>query len=129
MTTGVEIVNQALEMLKEGDFESYETLLDENMYFKMTGNTALSGEAHSKTEFLGTVGRVMDYLKDPIKLELKEIIDGGDTIVSISTGSSTTKKGEAYNNEYCHVWKVKNNKIVSLIEYLDTQMLSEMLSE
>ena len=71
----------------------------------------------------------MDYLKDPIKLELKEIIDGGDTIVSISTGSSTTKKGEAYNNEYCHVWKVKNNKIVSLIEYLDTQMLSEMLSE
>tara|TARA_B100000029_G_C17213064_1_gene828834 strand:+ start:208 stop:597 length:390 start_codon:yes stop_codon:yes gene_type:complete len=129
MTTGVEIVNQALEMLKEGDFESYETLLDENMYFKMTGNTPLSGEAHSKTEFLATVGRVMDYLKDPIKLELKEIIDGGDTIVSISTGSSTTKKGEAYNNEYCHVWKVKNNKIVSLIEYLDTQMLSEMLNE
>jgi len=27
MSKGIEIVNQALEMLKKGDFETYETLL------------------------------------------------------------------------------------------------------
>ena len=41
MSKGIEIVNQALEMLKKGDFETYETLLDDNMHFKMAGQTIL----------------------------------------------------------------------------------------
>ena len=69
----------------------------------------------------------MDYLEAPIQLQVREVIDGGDTVVSIAQGKSISKKGGAYNNEYCHVWKVKNNKIVELTEYLDTEMLAQLL--
>ena len=127
MSKGIELVNQALEMLKKGDFEPYETLLDDNMHFKMIGQTILSGETHNKNELLSTVGKLMDYLEAPIQLQVREVIDGGDTVVSIAQGKSISKKGEAYNNEYCHVWKVKNNKIVELTEYLDTEMLAQIL--
>ena len=127
MSKGIAIVNQALEMLKKGDFETFETFLDDNMHFKMMGQTILSGETHNKKEFLSTVSKLMDYLDGPIQLQVREVIDGGDTVVSIAQGKSISKKGEAYNNEYCHVWKVKNNKIVELTEYLDTEMLAQLL--
>ena len=88
MSKGIEIVNQALEMLKKGDFETYETLLDDNMHFKMIGQTILSGETHNKKEFLSTVGKLMDYLEAPIQLQIREVIDAGDTVVSIAQGKS-----------------------------------------
>ena len=51
----IDTINKALDMLSKGDFENFETLLDDNMYFKMSGKTTLSGEAFSKSEFLETV--------------------------------------------------------------------------
>ena len=122
----IETINKALDMLSKGDFENFETLLAENMYFKMSGNTPLSGEAFSKNEFLETVGNVMALLDEPIKLNVKEVIDGGDWVVSIADGEATTLLGEPYNNEYCHVWKVKDGLIIELREFLDTAMLRDI---
>ena len=122
----IDTINKALDMLSKGDFENFETLLAENMYFKMSGNTSLSGEAFSKNEFLETVGNVMALLDGPIKLNVKEVIDGGDWVVSIADGEATTLLGEPYNNEYCHVWKVKDGLIVELREFLDTAMLRDI---
>ena len=122
----IDTINKALDMLSKGDFENFETLLAENMYFKMSGNTSLSGEAFSKNEFLETVGNVMALLEGPIKLNVKEVIDGGDWVVSIADGEATTLLGEPYNNEYCHVWKVKDGLIVELREFLDTAMLRDI---
>ena len=122
----IDTINKALDMLSKGDFENFETLLAENMYFKMSGNTSLSGEAFSKNEFLETVGNVMALLDGPIKLNVKKVIDGGDWVVSIADGEATTLLGEPYNNEYCHVWKVKDGLIVELREFLDTAMLRDI---
>ena len=122
----IDTINKALDMLSKGDFENFETLLAENMYFKMSGNTSLSGEAFSKNEFLETVGNVMALLDGPIKLNVKEVIDGGDWVVSIADGEAITLLGEPYNNEYCHVWKVKDGLIVELREFLDTAMLRDI---
>ena len=122
----IDTINKALDMLSKGDFENFETLLAENMYFKMSGNTSLSGEAFSKNEFLETVGNVMALLDGPIKLNVKKVIDGGDWVVSIADGEATTLLGEPYNNEYCHVWKVKDGLIIELREFLDTAMLKDI---
>ena len=122
----IDTINKALDMLSKGDFENFETLLDDNMYFKMSGNTSLSGEAFSKNEFLETVGNVMALLDGPIKLNVKKVIDGGDWVVSIADGEATTLLGEPYNNEYCHVWKVKDGLIIELREFLDTAMLKDI---
>jgi len=122
----IDTINRALDMLSEGDFENFETLLAENMYFKMSGNTPLSGEAFSKNEFLETVGNVMALLEGPIKLNVKKVIDGGDWVISIAEGEATTLLGKPYNNEYCHVWKVKDGLIVEFREFLDTAMLRDI---
>tara|TARA_B110000014_G_C20126206_1_gene600183 strand:- start:3839 stop:4219 length:381 start_codon:yes stop_codon:yes gene_type:complete len=122
----IDTINKALEMLSDGDFENYESLLAEDMYFKMCGSTPLSGEAFSKDEFLATVGNVMALLAGPIKLNVKKVIDGGDWVISIADGEATTLSGKPYNNEYCHIWKVKDGLIIELREFLDTALLRDI---
>ena len=39
-------------------------------------------------------------------------------------GKSNTKAGGTYNNTYCQVFKVANGKIVEMVEYLDTELVT-----
>jgi ketosteroid isomerase-like protein len=50
-----------------------------------------------------------------------EIIDGGDTIVSLGHYSGMHKKtGKAMRAQFAHVFRVKNAKIAAFQQYADT---------
>lgn len=50
-----------------------------------------------------------------------EIIDGGDTVVSLGHYSGTSKAtGKAMRAQFAHVFRVKDGKIASFQQYADT---------
>ena len=50
-----------------------------------------------------------------------ELIDGGDTIVSLGHYSGTSKAtGKTMRAQFAHVFRVKNGKIASFQQYADT---------
>jgi len=50
-----------------------------------------------------------------------ELIDGGDTIVSLGHYSGTSKAtGKAMRAQFAHVFRVKNGQIASFQQYADT---------
>jgi ketosteroid isomerase-like protein len=49
-------------------------------------------------------------------------------VVVESRGRVTTKTGKPYNNTYCWVCRLTDGRLRSLTEYMDTQLLSEVLA-
>jgi ketosteroid isomerase-like protein len=59
-----------------------------------------------------------------IPLKVHKILADDDCVVVLATGAARTKTGFDYCNDYCEVWNVVDGKIVSLVEYMDTQLAS-----
>jgi len=58
----------------------------------------------------------------------REIIDGGDTIVSLGQYSGKyNATGKSFTAEFAHVWKIKDGKAVSFTQYTDTRLVAEAL--
>ena len=57
----------------------------------------------------------------------ENIIIEGDRAVIECRGSVTTKKGEPYNNSYCWVCRLRDGKLVEIVEYMDTALAEAVL--
>jgi len=44
-----------------------------------------------------------------------------------ASGHGVTKKGLDYDNSYCLVWQVRDGKVIRLVEYCDTELVSTVL--
>jgi hypothetical protein len=61
-------------------------------------------------------------LEAGITLEVVETIAENDKVVARVQGTIEAKHGP-YNNTYCHVFTVRDGKIIEDIEYLDTALI------
>lgn len=52
-----------------------------------------------------------------------------DLVVVEARGRNTTTSGKPYNNSYCFVFRVANDKLKEVTEYLDTFLAANTLSE
>ena len=59
-------------------------------------------------------------------MEMVELIAEDDKVVARIKGTVTGKYGP-YNNTYCHVFTVRDGKIVENIEHLDTALIETAL--
>ena len=51
-----------------------------------------------------------------------------DFVVVECRGNVTTKSGQPYNNSYCYVCRMSGGKLTELTEYLDTELVTKVLS-
>jgi ketosteroid isomerase-like protein len=43
-------------------------------------------------------------------------------------GEARTTSGRPYDNQYCHVFKLQEGQILEVTEYLDTQLVNDVLA-
>jgi uncharacterized protein len=55
-----------------------------------------------------------------VNIEIKGVYGDGDTVVVEQRFSATIANGNAYQNDYCFVFKVHDGKIAEMREYMDT---------
>jgi uncharacterized protein len=55
------------------------------------------------------------------------IVAEGDLVVVEARGQVTTKSGEPYNQSYCYVFALSDGKVRELTEYLDTDLVNQVL--
>lgn len=65
-----------------------------------------------------TSGRIFE--PGSVRREVVKLLADGDTAVAIQRLSATTKRGVAYDNEYCWVYTCRDGKIARLDEYVDS---------
>ncbi len=125
--TSREVVERAIEALNKGDAAGFLGSFSEDLDFNMPGSTPVSGRTHGLKDFTGLVGKVAGYLDVLITIKVTNFIACGEWVVTESVGHGVTKKGKDYNNQYCHLWQVRDGKIVKFVEYNDTDLIMRVL--
>lgn len=57
----------------------------------------------------------------------QRVIAEDDWVVVQCRGKVTTTSGKRYDNSYCYVCRLEDGKIKELIEYMDTQLMADVL--
>jgi uncharacterized protein len=124
-----QVIRDFFTALANGEAERVRELLDDNVAWTIIGDTPVSrtfnGVGDFETGLLGAVFAQIDA-EAGVSVDIIELIAEGDKVVARAQGKITGKYGP-YNNTYCHVFTVRNGKIVDDIEYLDTLLIERSL--
>ncbi len=121
-----ELVRGFFSDIAKGNLDGALARWADDMRFTLIGKTRLSGICKSKKEFVDNILTPLgSQLEGPLTITPENLIAEGDFVVVQSHGRSKTKSGKDYNNTYCQVFKVSGGKIREMVEYLDTELVTE----
>ena len=100
------------------EIEKVKPLLHENFNFTFMGNTIISKKAYDIEDWIDQWnGEIIPaLLPNGIKLFIKDVISDEQGTAILVKGDAEGINGE-YDNDYVFVFKFKDNKIISLVEY------------
>ena len=95
--------------------------------WRMIGTTPVSGV------MIGTNG-VAEHMKPfgermaSLQVIVDDVIGEGDRFVKLAHSEGETVDGQPYRNEYATVFRFEGDKIVDVVEYLDTELIGRVVS-
>ena len=115
--------------LIDGDVDKMMSHATDDLCWTLMGSTPLSGTYRGKEavmrDFLGAAGEVIDF-EAGVGLDIEEIIAAGDRVIVRAQGKMQGKHGP-YNNQYCHVMRIRDGKVAETLEYVDTALVETAL--
>ncbi|KQY35846.1 ketosteroid isomerase [Caulobacter sp. Root487D2Y] len=123
-----QLMQDIFDGLARGDARPFLDTLDETTVWRLTGTNAWSGVYTGKTAIRrDLLTPLFAQFADQYVNVADAIIAEGDTVVVECRGKVTTKTGKRYDNRYCWVCRLADGKIVSLTEYMDTELVATAL--
>ena len=100
------------------DIEKFKPLLHENFNFTFMGNTIISKKAYNTKDWIDQWnGEIIPaLLPNGIELFIEDVISDEEGTAVLLKGDAEGINGE-YDNDYVFVFKFKDDKIISLVEY------------
>jgi len=103
-------------------------LLADDVTWTNIGSTMFSGTFTGRQTVVDKLlVRVLGCLETGIQTTIENVIGEGEYVVVQSRGRAVTRSGKAYNNTYCHVFRIRDRRIISVTEYMDTELVSRVL--
>lgn len=120
------VVEDAFGAMSRGNSEGFMQRLSDDIRWTIIGTTRYSGTFAGKQQLVERLlTPIMADLESGIQQNVQNVVAEGDTVVVQTEGESTTKSGKPYNNTYCLVIRVADDKIAEITEYLDTELVTE----
>jgi ketosteroid isomerase-like protein len=91
------------------------------------GNTVISGK-YSKDQVAGFADSIFDAFPEGISFTIHGMVAEGDTVAMETESLGEHVSGKRYNNFYHMLVKFRNGKITLLKEYLDTELVTDILA-
>jgi len=111
--------------IAKGNIQGALDRMAEDLRFTLIGTTRFSGVCKSRKEFVDRILAPLGaQLEGPLTITADNLIGEGDFVVVQSHGRSNMRKGVAYDNTYCHVFRIAGGKIREVTEYLDTELVT-----
>ncbi len=115
--------------LAEHQPEGFLDSLAENVRWTIIGTTEFSRTYEGKTALIkGLLEPFMAKMDGPAVIEPTNLIAEGDFVAMESRGRARTVYAKDYNNTYCHIFRIRDAKVVEVTEYLDTELVTEAFS-
>ncbi len=125
-----QIVRQFFETLSSGDLERLRMMLHEQATWNVMA-VGIQGAGEKKgrkaiiDDFLKPVREGLFEPKDP-KVAVQTLVLQGPLAAVEAKGLGKMKNGKEYNNRYAFVIEIKDDKIFSLHEYMDSYYMSTL---
>ena len=122
-----EIVQKYMDNMVAGAFGDAFAMFAPNATYRVTGNSAISGEMQGIDNINAGLGDiVVKYFKGLPKFTVHDIIVDGDRAAVTLTGTCEGVTG-MYDQTYVFVFKVENSQITELVEYIDMLVVETAL--
>jgi hypothetical protein len=116
------LIQEFMDVFSEGDADKILSYLDDSATWWVAGTMEGVSGTKTKEEFAALLGGLSTETKTgAIKLTPKEWTAEGDRVAVETESYSELKNGRVYNNFYHFVFTVRDGKIMSVKEYLDTE--------
>lgn len=110
------------------DMDACLALMADDVTWTNIGTTKYSGTYEGKQALVeDLLGPVFGQFEGGLESTLDNVVAEGDWVVVQSRGKATTKQGRPYNNTYCHVFRIRDGKVVAVTEYFDTEFTAHTL--
>ena len=120
-----ELVQKFFNLLSSGSDKYLDFYNDESVIWT-AGENAIGG-SRSKSEVVGFAKSVLDSFPEGINFNVVNLVAENDYVAAEVEGSAMHVSGEPYNNKYHFLLKIKDNEILELKEYMDTQLAAKVL--
>ena len=119
------LVEDFFRILSSGSQDYLDFYTEESIIWT-AGENAIGG-SRSKSEVVGFAKSILDSFPDGISFNVVNLIAENDYVAAEVEGSAMHVSGKPYNNKYHFLLKIKDNKIMELKEYMDTQLAAKVL--
>lgn len=124
------VVRNFFESGNRGDVEAALGLLADDVTWTNIGSTRFSGAYSGKQTVIDElIGPLFGELEAGIHGTIDNLVAEGDFVVAQVRGQARKKDGTPYNNTYCHVFRLRDGKIVAVNEYMDTELITALFGK
>jgi ketosteroid isomerase-like protein len=121
-------LQRAFARLADGDGTGLVELMADDFRWTIEGDTAWSGSWAGKRSVLTDLLAPLMAQFSGYRNRAKRMIADGPFVVVQCQGEATTHAGDRYDNNYCYVCRFASGKLVELVEYCDTELISKVLA-
>jgi ketosteroid isomerase-like protein len=112
-------VARFLELFSSGAVAETMAMMSEDATWWVAGTMPISG-TYTKPQFEKLLGGVVEACKGPIRIAPRAWTAEGERVAVEAESFADTRNGRHYNNLYHFLFTVRDGKIASVKEYLDT---------
>ncbi|HLK06650.1 MAG TPA: nuclear transport factor 2 family protein [Candidatus Angelobacter sp.] len=129
-TENKQLIQSVFSQLAQGNSAPFVESMADDLRWTVMGQTKWSRTFAGKQAVLKELlAPLRAQIADRIRTVPQSFIAEGDHVVVEARGNNTTKAGLPYNNAYCFVIRVREGKVCEIREYMDTELVSSVLSE
>ncbi len=129
--TGIEenkkLATELVDAMSRGDTQWFLDNYADDVVVWTMGNTVISGK-YSKDQVAAFADSIFDSFPNGIKFTIHGMVAEGDTVAMETESYGEHVSGKTYNNFYHMLVKFRGGKITLLKEYLDTELVTDILA-
>ena len=101
----------------------------DDIRWRVMGTHPLAGDYRSKEEFRrATYERLDGVLAGPIECHVTRVLADGGVGVVEWRGHATSVNGDPFDNVYCWIMRVRNERIVEVTAYVDSALVAQLFA-
>ena len=120
-----ELIRNMFAELSKGNAEAFLGTLADDVRYTIIGSSKYSSTFNGKQDLINRLfGPLTAQLEGGISLTPDNLVAEGEYVAMQAHGKAQSKNGVAYDNTYCHVFRIVGGRVKEVTEYLDTELVT-----
>ncbi len=130
-TENKDLLRHIFTELSQGNSRPFIGAMADDFTWTLTGASRWSRTFKGKTAVLNELfGALAALIDGSVKIAASRFVAEDDIVVVEARGAGNiTKAGKPYDNTYCFVFRLENGQFKEVNEYLDTEMVTNILGQ